>query len=121
MPTIILDANALMMAFQFNINVTAELERLFGVYEAVVPSSVLLELEGLARENRLAAMALELAGRFGVAEVSGQGDDGVVEAAVGCGGIVVTNDKGLRRRLRSKGLQTAFMRGKNRLELDGDL
>ena len=41
---IVLDANALLMPFQFNIHIDQELRRLFGDIPVVVPSSVLGEL-----------------------------------------------------------------------------
>ncbi|MBA3043927.1 twitching motility protein PilT, partial [archaeon] len=37
---VILDSNALLMVFQFRINIESELSRLLGKYEIVIPTTV---------------------------------------------------------------------------------
>ncbi len=116
MTTVILDANALVMPFQFGINLDRELERLVGNPEAYIPSSVMKELKTLGRKD-----ALRLASKYPVVEVVQGGDDGVIEAVENIGGAVVTNDKKLKDRLRAKGISVIFLRSRSHLELIGEV
>lgn len=118
MQQVILDANALMMVFQFDINISSELERLLGAFEVVVPSSVLVELSGLSRDHADARKALSLAERFRRVDVPGSGDDAIVDLARDLDAIVVTNDRELRGRLKALGKRSVFMRQGSHLELD---
>jgi rRNA-processing protein FCF1 len=118
-PVVVIDANALMMPFQFSINIDIELRRLLGSFEMVVPSSVIVELKRVALEQKAsdAKGALKLAARYRTHRVEGRGDDAVLASAVGLGAILLTNDAGLRRRAREAGLRTACLRGRSHLEL----
>lgn len=116
---VLLDANALMMPFQFSIDLEGELTRLLGVYDLIIPSSVLEEIKGLSGTDRRARAALDLASRYSVIEVEGRGDDAIIAAAQPAKAAVVTNDRGLRRRLKEAGLPVIYMRGKARLEAEG--
>ncbi|MDX1534422.1 MAG: twitching motility protein PilT [Thermoplasmata archaeon] len=118
-PVVLLDANALMMPFQFPIDLEGELVRLFGQVTAKVPSSVLRELERLAPANATAKAALRFAARFPVLEVEGEGDDALLALARTEGAAVLTNDKALRRRVREAGLPVVFLRERSRLEAVG--
>ena len=116
---VILDANALMMPFQFSINIDRELGRLLGGFEVVVPSSVIAELEKVAAERKAseAKAALRLAARYRTQKNEGAGDDAVLAAAIQLGAVLLTNDAGLRRRARRAGLLTICLRGRNHLEI----
>ena len=105
-----MDANALMMPFQFPINLDLELGRLLGRFELVVPSTVIAELERVAAERRSpeARAALRLAARYRMHGIEGAGDDAVLAAAIQLGAVLLTNDAGLR---------TICLRGRNHLEL----
>ena len=116
---VLLDANALMMPFQFPIDLEGELVRLFGQVTAKVPSSVLRELERLAPANATAKAARRFAARFPVLEVEGEGDDALLALARTEGAAVLTNDKALRRRVREAGLPVVFLRERSRLEAVG--
>ena len=116
---VLLDANALMMPFQFTLDLEDELVRLLGDYRAAVPSSVVHELEGLASSNPAAKAALQLASRFPVMKVAGRGDDAVLDLARSEGAAVVTNDRNLRRRLREVNLPVIYLRERSRLEAVG--
>ena len=119
MRTVILDTNALMMPFQFGVDPEAEVSRIFGTARIVIPSSILGELRRLAEKKPEARAALRYAERFEVMETEMSGDDSVVGMAVRLDAAVVTNDSGLRRRLRAKGITVLYMREKNRLAVDG--
>src|SRR3972149_4547682 len=71
---VVLDANALMLPFEFRVNLDAELARLLGVCEVFVPSNVIGELERLAKTNRRAKAALSLAGKYGIHNTTRRGD-----------------------------------------------
>jgi len=120
MPKIVLDANALMMPFEFNINLDSEIKRLLGECEIVVPSGVVAELTKLSETDRAAKAGLRLAGKYRTLEVNGQGDDAVIEAAVSLRAAVVTNDDALLRRLREMGIARIRLRSRTHLVLEGD-
>ena len=118
-PLILLDANALMMPFQFALDLEQELVRLLGAYRAAVPTSVLRELEDLSSGNPKAKAALRFAARFPAMEVEGIGDDAVFALALAEGAAVLTNDRELRRRLRAAKLPVIYLRERSRLEALG--
>lgn len=114
----IFDANALLMPFQFGINIDMEIEGLLGEYRGVVPSPVLGELRKSG--GKWAKGALSLAHKYEIMRTEKTGDDAVIELAEKLNGIVVTNDKLLQKRLRERGIGYIYMRGKSRLELGGE-
>lgn len=118
-PLVLLDANALLMPFQFPVDIESELCRLLGRYEIAVPSSVLEELGRLARTKREAKAALKLAERYRVVEASGRRDPAILRLARELGAIVLTNDKRLRRQLRAAGIPVIHLRGLSQLEGEG--
>jgi hypothetical protein len=115
---IVLDANALLMPFQFNIHIDQELRRLFGDIPVVVPSSVLGELANILDKNAKAAAAL--ARKYTVVETDFGGDDAVIDVAERFSGAVVTNDRELIRRLRARGIRVVRMRGQHHLDSGED-
>jgi len=122
---VLLDTNALMMQFQFSVDVEAELRRVLDFsYEIVVPSTVVDELSALAEESvgkdkQEARMALQLAKSFKVLPAEGEGDASILRLAEKLNAIVVTNDKILRARLRAKNVPNIHMRSKAFLTLEG--
>lgn len=117
LPTsIVLDANALLMPFQFKINIDRELKRLFGEVPVFVPSSVLGELSNIMDKNAKAALAL--ARKYQIVETELSGDDAVLDIAQKRSAAVVTNDKELIKRLRSVGIPVIRLRGECYLVAD---
>ncbi|MGQ9582740.1 MAG: type II toxin-antitoxin system VapC family toxin [Thermoplasmatota archaeon] len=116
---VVLDANALMMPFQFSINLDAELSRVLPGCEAVVPSTVVEELERLASGSggREARAALGLARRYRVVEAEGRGDGAVLGVALRLRAALLTNDARLRRRAQEAGLRVICMRERSHLEM----
>ncbi|MCU0859442.1 MAG: twitching motility protein PilT [Thermoplasmata archaeon] len=114
---VVLDANALLMPFQFKINIDLELQRLFGCPDVVVPSSVLGELANAVDKN--AKVAMSLAKKYRVVETDLRGDDAVLELADRLGAAVVTNDRELISRVRERGLRVVRLRSSRHLELSG--
>lgn len=127
--TVIVDANALMMQFQYHVDLEQELERVIpGAFEVVVPDEVIDELETKAeeasgKEAEEARLGIELAETFDVVEVEGdyeKTDDAIVDMASGIeDSVVVTNDKLLRAQLRAQGVPNVHMRSKAFLTVEG--
>lgn len=121
MTTVILDTNALMMPFQFGVNLDLELERLFGSFEILVPSPVVRELTSLAPKNRIARSALRLARKYKTVESEGQTDKVLVDLAKDLHAVVVSNDKLVIRSLEREGLPYVRLRSRSHLILEGSL
>lgn len=121
--TVILDSSAAMMPFEFMIDLEDELARLLGSFHIVVPSSVYEELvflsnEGKGRKKRLAKPALDLIKDYKIVDTKDKPDDAVLNLAIKLNGIVLTNDKQLRKRAKKKSLKTIYLRGKHKLVLE---
>ena len=115
---VLLDTNALLLPFQFGINLEAELARLLGSCDILVPSSVAGELARLRRfKHHLAASRLRL--KYKVVECSAEPtvDDALANLALRLGAVVVTCDRLLQKKLLERGVRVVVMRGKNHLVL----
>lgn len=124
--TVIVDANALMMQFQYYLDLETELKRVMpATFDVIVPDIVVDELENLVeksngKEAEEARLAIELAETFEIVEVDGRGDDAIIDLATDTeNAVVVTNDKLLRARLRAKGIPNVHMRSKAFLTVEG--
>ena len=113
---VVLDTNALMMPFQFKVDLEGELVRHLGAVEVYVPTVCIEELTRL--DDRKAKGALQLAKRYKVMASQGKGDEAVLNLATELRAVLVTNDAELRRRAKSKGLRVAYLRGKDKLEVE---
>jgi rRNA-processing protein FCF1 len=120
--TVILDTSALLSFFEFSVDWETELGRILGSYSVVIPSAVVSELQILQQNRktqRRAAAALHLISKYEIIDDNAQtADDACVTIAEKIKGIVMTNDGGLRERLRKQGYPVIFLRGKKRLFLD---
>lgn len=114
---LVLDANALLMPFQFRMNLDKEISRLLGEIRVLVPSSVVQEISRLQTREAKAAMAL--ARKYEVVETELAGDDGVLDVAVRNEAAVVTNDRELMSRLKEVGLPVVRLRSERYLVLTG--
>ncbi len=115
---VVLDANALMLPFQFRINLDAELRRLVGDCDVFVPEPVVRELERLARSNRTAKAALKLAAKYGTQPSEWSGDAAVLDVSERLRASVVTNDQALLAALRERGIPRITLRSKTHLVLE---
>ncbi len=115
MTKVILDTNSLLMPFQFSINLDQEIKRLIGNAQICVPSSVIDELTALDKKA-----PLELSKKYLEVEVEKNGDDGVLEAANELDGVVVTNDKELKKRALEQENPVVYLRSGSHLELVGE-
>ena len=104
--TVILDSSAVIMCFEFSIDLEKELTRLLGSYHIVVPSSIIGELEFLSKKGAgnkkiKAKASLKLVENYETVVVDEKNaDDSLIILAKRMNGVVVTNDKELRKRLR---------------------
>jgi rRNA-processing protein FCF1 len=113
---VVLDTNALLMIFQFKINIEGELERLLGNFEILIPSAVITELNCICSQE--ARAALSLSARYTEVESHGMGDDAILATAVAMTAVLVTNDKPLIKRAKNSGLGIIRLRQKKYLVLE---
>src|SRR6266704_58971 len=116
---ILLDANALLMPFQFQVHLDAELRRVVGDVEIAVPTPVLAELDLLADHDRNARAAAKLAKKYRIIEGHGSADDALLDLATAHRAVVVTNDQPLLDRLKAAGIPRVFLRSRNHLVAEG--
>ncbi|HKM49852.1 MAG: PIN domain-containing protein [Candidatus Bathyarchaeia archaeon] len=125
---VILDSNFLMIPFQFHIDIFQEIEYLLQKkVDFIVPSAVKQELTSISARggegSSEASLALQLASRCRVVEVSLQPeetvDDAIVKAAQKLSAVVATNDIELKKKLRDILVPVVFMRDKSKLEIEG--
>ncbi len=122
---VILDSNAIMMLFEFSIDLEDELTSLLGKYHVIVPKQIIEELKFLSKHGKgkkklIAKPALEFVNRYDVSpkDTDEKGDNAVFHLAKKLSGIVLTNDRILRKRLREESLHVIYLRGKKQLVLE---
>jgi rRNA-processing protein FCF1 len=120
---VILDSSAIMMLFEFSVDLEGELTRLLGKYHVVIPMPIVRELEflskyGKGKKSLFAKPSLKLIEKYDAEEADGKGDDAVFCLAKKLNGIVVTNDRELKNRLKAASLQVIYLRGKKQLSMD---
>ncbi len=122
--TVVIDTSAIMMLFEFSIDLENELTRLLGSYKIVVPSSVIDELSFLKNNSKgkkklIAKPALKLANGFEIINTKiDDADDAVLSIAKKNEGVVFSNDKELRSRAKKEKIKTICLRGKNYLMIN---
>ena len=121
--TVILDSSAVMMLFEFSIDLEDELTRLLGRFHVVVPGPIVKELrylseQGNGKKRLTAKPALKLIKKYETVDAKGTGDDAVLLLAQKLNGIIVTNDRDLRKKAKNSSLRTIFLRGKKKLMLE---
>lgn len=125
-----MDSNFLFIPSKGGIDIFSEVERVLSVKpELILLTPVMEEVERLAARSkessvrRKAAFASKMAERCRRVDFEGRPgekvDDLLIRAATEIGGIVATDDSGLRRRLRTIGLPVIYSRAKSHLVLEG--
>jgi len=122
---VILDSSAIMMLFEFSIDLENELARLLGSYDVFVPKTVLKELELLSKKESdgkkkmKAKASIKLIEKYHVVNVKSENaDDSIIKLARETNGVVVTNDIELRKRLKEVSIHTIFLRAKKKLVME---
>lgn len=124
MRAVVLDTNALMMPYQYGINIEKELTRLLGICRIIVPRTVVEEIEKLSEQEgktgRAAKLGLSIIKKrgFRLVETENVGDDGVLETAIKMDAAILTNDKELKNKARELSLPVIYLRGGTRLEME---
>ena len=121
--TVILDSSAVMMLFEFSIDLEDELTRLLGKFHILIPRPIFEELKLLSKKGKgkkklIAKPSLKLIKKYEIVNAEGNGDDAVLKLAKKFNGIVITNDRELRKRVKEISLQTIYLRDKSRLVLE---
>ena len=125
--TVILDTSAIFMFFEFSIDIEQEILGLIGNYRIIIPKPIFNEIKTLSeigKENKkkIAKSSLNLINKknYEIVDlnVKKTGDDSLIDYGIKLNGIVVTNDKELRKRLKEKSISTIFLRGKQKVCLD---
>jgi rRNA-processing protein FCF1 len=126
---VVLDANFLFVPIQFRLDIFEEMAILLNQsFDPILLSSTRNELQGLVesdspKERKEALFALKLAEKCRIIPVEksvGETyDDVIVRVAAEWKSPVATNDRELRRRVRTLGLPVIFLRQKRRLILEG--
>jgi rRNA-processing protein FCF1 len=111
------------MLFEFSINLEGELTRLLGKFSVLIPRPIVDELiilskHGKGKKKYNSKPALDLIKKYEISDAEGKGDDSVLFLAKKYNGIVVTNDRDLRKRAKEIHLQTIYLREKSKLVLD---
>jgi rRNA-processing protein FCF1 len=121
---VILDTNAVLMMFEFSLDIESELSRLLGSYEIIIPTSVQDELmmlakKGYGRRAQYARAGLQLIKKYTLYDDDTQPvDDSILKIALTIEAFVLTNDKTLHNRLKQKQVNVIYLRGKQTLHLD---
>lgn len=121
---VIFDANALMIPGQFGVDIFSEIEVVLGSYESLTLEDVLSELKGIStgkgRDSSAARVGIMLSKRCRVVSGPYSGltvDDRIISYAEYCGGIVATNDRGLKERLLDKNIDVITLRKQKTFEI----
>lgn len=118
MRKVFLDANFLILPFQFNVDIWSELDRVIGEqYEVYTANRVFNEALNV-EDGKYHGMVKRLVEEAGVEFVDMPSDRSVDDTLVEMAGqyIVCTNDKELRERLDDQGKPHIYLRQKNHLE-----
>ncbi len=123
---VVFDSSAILMLFEYSIDLEQELARLLGLYEIVVPFKIVEELrimyeKGKGKQKQIAKPALKLIENYKIInDDSEKADDAVLNIAKKLNGIVFSNDKELKKRAKKEKIKTIFMRNKKYLMINND-
>jgi len=126
------DTNFLLIPGQFGVDIIGELKRVLDVnFKVVIPNVVIKELDIIEKKSRgkdLVAirMARQLIERFEIIDIGEFGekptDKQIYEFALKRSNVIVcTNDKGLKKKLRERGIPVVYLRQRKILVLEGIL
>ncbi len=121
---IVLDSSAVLMLFEQSINLDNELKRLVVKYQIIVPKQVVDELKILSENSRgkkkiNAKTALKLIKEFNILyEEYEDADNAVIITAKKYNGIILSNDKEIRKKAKKEKINTIYLKGKNHLIIE---
>ncbi|MBU2100149.1 hypothetical protein KKG83_03065 [Candidatus Micrarchaeota archaeon] len=114
---VVLDTNMLLAVGELKIDVFSGIEKEIGKTEFFVPEEVIQELKKLKEENKTKKKHAVIAEKLiekkcVVLEGKGKNADKKMIELAKKGFIIATNDKELRKKIKSQGFKTAFVRQK---------
>ncbi|RLF62754.1 MAG: hypothetical protein DRN33_05225 [Thermoplasmata archaeon] len=121
---VVLDTSAILMLFEFSIKLEDELAVLVGKSRIILPRQVVDELKllsarGDGRKTVFARASLKMLSKYNVEEIEAENaDTSVLNLAKKYNGIIVTNDRELRKKAKEERLSVIFLRGKGKLVLE---
>ncbi len=117
-----------MIPAQFHVDILDELGQILPNYRLLVPSFVIDELEAIKRRSKgkarvEASIALKIAKspRINIINVDLKNREKVDDALLRISNVLCTNDLGLKRRAKERGIAVIYLRQKNYLAVDGYL
>ncbi len=121
MEHIVLDANFLVVPFQFNVDVFAELDRLFGAYK-VHTLDVCLDEAKRVENGRYTQLVEKLVSTQNVEVLGTDANyaDPVLQRYAENGYVIATTDKELRDRVLRSGGRVVLLRGESHLTVKGE-
>ena len=122
---VILDTNAILMCFEYSIDLDNEILNLVGKCKIIIPKPVYDEINILAKKGKenkknKAIGSLKLIKNYKIIsfDCNLSVDEAVLYYAKKLDAYVVTNDKELRKKLKIESIPVIYLRGKQRLILD---
>ncbi|MBI5681146.1 MAG: twitching motility protein PilT [Methanobacterium sp.] len=117
-----------MIPAQFHVDILTELGQIIPNYKYSVPSFVIDELEKIKKRSKgkdkiAASVALKISEspEINVISVDLKRKERVDDALLRISKVLCTNDIGLKRRARNKGITVIYLRQKKYLDVDGYL
>lgn len=117
-----------MIPAQFHVDILTELGQIIPHYKLIVPSFVIKELENIKKRSRgkdkiAASVALKIAEspEINVINVGLKRNERVDDALLRISSVLCTNDIGLKKRARNKGITVIYLRQRKYLDVDGYL
>ena len=115
-----------MIPAQFHVDILDELGRILPNYRLLVPSFVVKELEkirersrGKARTEASIALKIIKSPDINMINVDLKKGEKVDDALLRISKVLCTNDAGLKKRARDKGITVVYLRQKSYLAVDG--
>ena len=123
---VILDTSAIMMVFEFFIDIEKEIEKLIGKYDLLIPSAVINELELLSKnisqtKRKKAKMALKYLENIEYTIIKSReenADESVLTNAIEYKSYVITNDRPLIKKLKEEGIRVISLRSNKKLFIE---
>ena len=115
---VLLDTNSLIYSIKNRIDLRKQIAEIPEIGLAVIPQCVIDELRGLSHDVPEAKGALEVAGRFGIIESTGKGDECIISVALSSSSCILTNDRALILRAKELGVRTLSIRNEKRIQFN---
>jgi len=121
---VVLDTSAILMIFEFSIKLEEELTMLVGKHRVTIPKQVVDELKLFATKKGsmragFAKASLKMLEGYNVEYVEAEDTDtAVLNLARKYNGVLVTNDRELRKKAKYEKISVIYLRGRGKLILE---